>query len=67
MSKETYMIESLVSDLVTRIVEERGLSMTEALDVVCMSKTFRSLSDVSTGLYFQSPAYVYDELMTEVQ
>lgn len=65
MSKETYMIESLTRDLIVRLMEEKKLSMRESMDLVYTSKTYKSLCNLETGLYFQSPAYIYDELEHE--
>jgi len=65
MSKETYMIESLTRDLVTRLMEDQGLSMRNALDKVYRSRTYSALSNIESGLYFQSANYVYDEFIHE--
>ena len=67
MSKETYMIESLTRDLITQVMEDQHLSWREAMDVVYRSKTFAALNDLSTGLYFQSVAYVYEDLADELK
>lgn len=67
MSRETYMIESLTRDLVTRLMEERKLTMRQALDVVYRSNTYKALSNPETGLYFQSAVYLYDELEEELE
>lgn len=65
MSKETFMIESLTRDVVALLMEERDLSMREAMDLFCGSRTFDALSNPETGLYFQSPAYVLDVFKNE--
>ena len=65
MSKETFMIESLTRDVVALLMEERGLSMREAMDAFCRSRTFDALSKPETGLFFQSPAYILDEFKNE--
>ena len=65
MSKETFMIESLTRDVVALLMEEKGLSMREAMDVFCSSRTFDALSKPETGLFFQSPAYNFDEFKHE--
>ena len=67
MSKETYMIESLTRDLITQVMEDYHLSWRNAMDVVYRSKTFAALNDLSTGLYFQSTAYVYEDLVEELK
>lgn len=60
MSKEIFMIESLTRDVVALLMEENGVSMREAMDSFCSSRTFDALSKPETGLYFQSPAYILD-------
>lgn len=66
-SKETFMVETLTRELIARLMEERSLSMREAMDIVYNSKTYAALNNLNTGLYFQSPAYVYDVLEEEIK
>ena len=47
-------------------MEERSLTMREAMDIVYNSKTYTTLNNLDSGLYFQSPAYVYDVLEEEI-
>lgn len=65
MSKETYMIESLTREVIVRLMEDDGLPMREAMDKLYSSKTYNSLTQIETGLYFQSASYIYDELSQE--
>ena len=65
MSKESYMIESLTREVIVRLMEEDGLTMREAMDKFYGSKTYDSLTQTETGLYFQSASYIYDELLQE--
>lgn len=60
------MVETLTRELITRLMEDRALTMREAMDVVYNSKTYAALNNLDTGLYFQSPAYVYDVLEEEL-
>ena len=60
------MIETMTRDLITRLMEERSLTMRKAMDMVYTSRTFAALQNPNTGLYFQSPAYVFDELEKEL-
>ena len=60
------MIETMTRDLITRLMEERSLTMRKAMDMVYTSRTFAALQNLNTGLYFQSPAYVFDELEKEL-
>lgn len=66
MSRITYMIESLTRDIIARLMDEKGLTMRQAMDVVYRSKTYAALSNPETGLYFQSPVYVYEDLEKEL-
>ena len=65
--KETFMVETLTRELIARLMEERSLSMREAMDIVYNSKTYAALNNLNTGLYFQSPAYFYDVLEEEIK
>ncbi len=67
MSKESYMIESLTRDMITRLMEERGISMREAMDIVYRSHTYNALTNLNTGLYYQSDVYVMDQLEHELK
>jgi hypothetical protein len=48
------------------LMEERGLSLHEALDTVYNSETYAKLTDPATGLYFQSSVYIYSYLDREL-
>ena len=56
------MKEEIVKDLISRLMEEQGLTMQEAFDRVYTSRLFKKLCDPKTGLYFQSSGYVYSFL-----
>lgn len=60
------MKEEIVKDLIARLMDERGLTMTEAFDAVYTSRLFEKLSDPKTGLFFQSSGYVYSFLTEEI-
>jgi hypothetical protein len=60
--QETFMIETLTREMIARLMEERSMTMREAMDIVYKSKTYDALNNTKTGLYFQSPAYLYDSL-----
>lgn len=61
-----YMKESIVRDILTILVEERGLSIADAFALLYNSETFSKLSTPATGLYFQSPRYVLSYLDAEI-
>ena len=60
------MKEDIVKDLISRLMEERGLTIQEAFDKVYNSRLFEKLNDPKTGLYFQSSGYVYSYLQEEL-
>ena len=60
------MKADIVKDMISRLMDERGLSMQEAFDAVYSSRLFDKLNDPSTGLYFQSSGYVYSYLKDEL-
>ena len=64
--KETFMIETLTREMIARLMEERSMTMREAMDIVYKSKTYAALNNLKTGLYFQSPVYLYDHLQQEL-
>ena len=61
------MQEDMVSELVTLVMERWHYSASEALDTIYNSETFFHLSDKKTGLYYQSPGYVYSYLDNELR
>lgn len=67
MSKENYMIESLTRDMITSLMEERNLPMRDAMDIIYRSHTYEALINPNTGLYYQSPVYLMDQLNEELQ
>lgn len=60
------MKEDIVKDMISRLMEERGLSMKDAFDAVYTSRLFEKLSNPKTGMYFQSSGYVYSFLIEEI-
>ena len=58
---------SLVSDFATYLVKDFSFSVEQALRAVYNSQLYQKLCDPKTGLYFQSPLYVYDYLKTEIK
>ena len=67
MSSIEYMNECMARDLAVMLVEDYHISIPEALDILYNSETYEKLQDARTGLYFQSPVYVYDFLQKELK
>ena len=60
------MIEEISKEIIGFLMSERGLSMEDALRTLYTSDTYSKLIDLSTGLYSQSTAYVYEYLDKEL-
>ncbi len=66
MTDIQYMNECMMRDLAMMLIKKYNVSLSEALDVLYNSETFEKLQDERTGLYFQSPVYVFDFLQKEL-
>mgnify|MGYP006335693753 CR=1 FL=1 len=66
MSKEMFMIEELVKEMTLILINEKGMSMMQALDALYKSDTYSSLIKLKSGLYRQSTAYGYEYLDKEL-
>lgn len=62
-----YLFEGISVDVVGYLVERDGMELPEAISVFHNSETFSKLEDFDTGLYIESPAYVYDLLKSELK
>lgn len=58
--------DELSTDLAGYLVDDFHYSPGEAIDVLYTSETFERLQDDATGLYYQSPGYVYSFLQNEL-
>ena len=67
MTKETkFLLDTLTKNLVLKVMDEFGYSITEAMDIVYNSQLYEKVLDLETGLYYQSAGYNYDLLRNEL-
>lgn len=59
--------DDLCVELAGYLVDEYHYTPQEAIDVLYTSETFERLQDDATGLYYQSPGYVYSFLQNELK
>ena len=59
--------DELSVEIAGYLVDDYKYSPEEAIDVLYTSETFDRLQDDSTGLYYQSPGYVYSFLQNELK
>ena len=66
MRKEQQMIEYMVQDLVEILSETQGIEYDSAMHTIYTSEVYDKLLDAETGLYRESPSYVYGLLQDEL-
>ena len=62
-----FLIECLTNELVAMLMEERSLTLEQAMDTVYSSHTFEKVERTSTGLFYQGSVYVMDMLREELE
>ena len=66
-SEKTFMKEYVAKNLIALMMEKYKYPIETAFEVLYNSDTFQKLSDDKTGLYFQSPNYVFTYLDNEIE
>ena len=66
MSIQEQLVEYMTQDVIGLIVEDQCLECDEAMNRFYNSEVFEKLQDQETGLYRESPAYVYDLFRDEM-
>lgn len=67
MTKQEQLIEYSIQDIIEYIVEDIQIEYDEAMNLFYNSQTFDKLTDVETGLYLESSAYVYGIFQDEMR
>ena len=67
MTDIQYLNECMVRDLAMMLIGKYNVTLAEALDMLYNSETYEKLQNPCTGLYFQSPVYVFDFLQRELE
>ncbi len=60
------MVEYMVQDLIEILTEECDIEYDEAMRIIFASDIYGRLADTGTGLYRESPGYVYGLLQDEL-
>lgn len=66
MIKQKQMIEYMIQDLVEIIVEVQQIEYDDAMAMLYRSSVYDKIADAETGLYRESPAYVYGLFQDEM-
>ena len=67
MSKRDALKEMITQDIVAFLVEDRGISIVDAMTAFYNSKVYALLQDDENELYLEGSAYIYDLLNNEIQ
>lgn len=59
MTKQEQLVEYQIQDIIDYIVTDIQIEYDKAMQLFYNSKTFDKLTDIETGLYLESSAYVY--------
>lgn len=59
VTKQEQLIEYNIQDIIEYIVQDLQIEYDEAMRIFYNSQTFDKLTDIETGLYLESSAYVY--------
>ena len=62
-----FMTEGITSDLIQLLMDRENYSLPEAITAVYDSDTYSALMRPASGLYIQSPGYVYHYLSKELK
>jgi hypothetical protein len=60
-----YMNECTTRDVIQLLVQEKNMSINEAMKYFYNSKTFKDLLNPETKLFIQSPVYIFDTLESQ--
>ena len=61
-----FQIECLTQEVLIMLMEDSGLTLEQAMDLLYNSQTYEKLERAATGLYYQGAVYVMDMLKDEL-
>ena len=59
MTKQEQLVEYQIQDIIEYIVIDIQIEYDKAMQIFYNSQTFDKLTDIETGLYLESSAYIY--------
>lgn len=60
-----FLVEGITSDMIQMLMDREGYKLSQAIETVYNSDIYSALLRPTSGLYAQSPAYVYHYLFQE--
>jgi len=67
MSDRDFLIEANIQDVLKFYITDTGISLTDAIRSFYASVVFEKLQNYETGLYLESPAYIYELYKNELK
>lgn len=61
-----FLVNRIVDRLTEYLVIDNNMELADALKVVYQSRIYQQLQDEDGGLYAQSPSYIYELLLKEL-
>lgn len=61
-----FLIDALIERLVLLVMDDYKLSLLDAFSLVYNSQLYEKITDLETGLYYQSALYNYELLCREI-
>jgi uncharacterized protein with NRDE domain len=61
----TFLVDFITTKLVESLMADKNIGIEEAMSLFHNSETFEKLTNPDTGLYIESPAFVYSILKDE--
>ena len=62
-----FMVDIMTRDLISLLMEYQNMDMKTAFDTFYNSNTYAALNRPESGLFFQSPKYVYSIVENEMK
>lgn len=64
--RQQFLINTIIEGMASYLMEDRGVSLTDALKTIYNSTLYEKITNTETGLYYQSPRYNYNILIKEL-
>lgn len=66
MTKQNQLVEYSIQNIIDMITMDQHIEYDEAMNRFYNSQVFEKLLEIETGLYLESPAYIYDIFKDEM-
>ena len=67
MSDREFLVEANIQDVLKCIITEKQIPIMDAMRQFYASEVFKKLQDYATGLYLESPGYIFEMYQNEIK